>query len=630
MNLDTIPKILYENSQKWANEPAMRNKERGIWREYTWKEVYKQVKYLSLGLTRLGLAKGDKAIVIGDNMPELFWAGFAVQVAGGINIGVFVDSIPQEIKFIVNHSDAKFAIVADQEQTDKLLQIKHEIPQVEKIIYWDAKGLAHYDDPLLMDFGQLKQIGSDYDKECPGTFEENIRKSKGEDICAYYYTSGTGGIPKAAMLTYDAIMASSKAHIEKIKLRRRDELVSCFPAAWIPDTIFATVPHLITGAKLNFPEEPETLQEDLREVGPHVVAYGPKQWESLSALIEFKISDGVALQRFFYRLFQPSGFKRADFKVLGKKPSLPWKFLFALGDLLVFKRILDKVGLRRVRVAITGSASMSTETFRFWRALGLELRQIYAGTESGLVSGHEDGDVKDETVGRIAEGVDVKISDQGEILVKGPGTFSGYYKDSEKTKEVLEEGWFHTGDAGYVREDGHLVFLDRLSDVKELANGHKYAPQYIEGLLRSSPYIKDTLVIGDQDKRFISTIIDIDFDNVGKWAESHHISYTTFADLSQKKEVAGLIRKDIDRVNEKLESWLRIKKYVLLHKEFDPDEAELTRTRKLRRGFMEKRYLDLINAIYADQEEILIEAEVKYQDGRIGTVKTPIKIVMVN
>jgi long-chain acyl-CoA synthetase len=627
MSNDTIPKIFAENCQKWGDKCAMRNKDRGIWQVYTWRDVYEKVKNISLGLMALGLTRGDKVVIIGDNVPEWFWAMFATQAAGGISVGIFVDAVPQEVKYITDHSDAKFAIVADQEQTDKFLQIKSEVSQLKKIIYWDAKGLVHYDDSSLMDFEQLMQIGQEYGKKHLGIYEESVTEGKGEDICAYYYTSGTSGLPKGAMVTYNAIIASVNAFIMKAEIDEKDEFVSCFPAAWIGDTLFATIPHVVSGAKLNYPEEPETLQEDLREIGPRVVAYSPKQWESLSALTEFKISDGGALQRFFYNLFLPIGFKRADFRSAGTKPNMIWRLLFVLGDLLVFKRVLDKLGLLYVRVSITGSAAMSDETFRFWRALGLELRQIYASTESGFVSGHDKGDIKDETIGKIASGVRVKISDQGEILVSGPGLFCGYHKDSEKTKEVLKDGWFHTGDAGYIREDGHLVCLDRLADLRELSSGQKYAPQYIEGLLRTSPYVKDALAIGNKEKAYISTIININFDNVGKWAETHHISYTTFADLSQKKEIAGLIKKDIDRVNKKLVDPMKIKKYVLLYKEFDADEAELTRTKKLRREFMEKRYSDLIECIYTDKEEVPIEADVKYQDGRTGKIKTAIKIV---
>lgn len=627
MSIDTFPKILAENCQKWGSQCAMRNKDRGIWQEYTWGDVFRKVKDLCLGLMALGLKRGDKVVIIGDNVPEWFWTMFAIHATGGISVGIFVDAIPQEVKYITNHSDAKFAIVADQEQTDKFLQIKSELPQLKKIIYWDPKGLAHYDDPFLIDFEQLIQMGQVYGKNHPGIYEESIANGKGEETCAYYYTSGTSGMPKGAKVTYNAIIASVNAFITKAEINQRDEFVSCFPAAWIGDTLFATIPALVSGAKLNFPEEPETLQEDLREIGPTIVAYSPKQWESLAALTEFKILDGGALQRFFYNLFLPIGLKRADFRSTGAKPNILWKFLFILSDLLVLKRLLDKLGLRYTRVPITGSAAMSDETFRFWRALGLELRQIYASTEAGLVSGHDRGDIKDETIGKIASGVEVKISDQEEILVRGPSLFSGYHKDPEKTKEVLKDGWFHTGDAGYIREDGHLVFLDRLADLRELSSGYKYAPQYIEGLLRTSTYIRDALAIGDNKRAYVSTIININFDNVGKWAETHHISYTTFADLSQKKEIAGLIKNDIDRVNKKLMDPIKIKKYVLLHKEFDADEAELTRTRKLRREFMEKRYSDLIEAIYMDREEVPIEADVKYQDGRISKVKTAIKIV---
>jgi long-chain acyl-CoA synthetase len=626
MQADTIPKLFLEDKKKWGSEVAMRQKDRGLWKEYAWNDVYNYVKYLSLGLRNLGLNKGDKAVIIGDNTPEWTWAYLATMAAGGITVGIFVDAIHDEIKYVVNHSDAKFAIVQDQEQVDKFLDLEKEIPKTEKVIFWDAKGLVHYNNPILMDITEVMKIGRSYEKKHAGAFEDFISRGKKEDVASFYYTSGTSGLPKAGMITHEAMLFSSRAYLSKTNLNQKHNLLSSMPAAWIGDSLFSTIPHLIGGAKLNFPEEPETIQEDLREIGPHVVINGPKQWEGLVAQTEFKISDGGRLQRFVYRFLFPIGLKRAELKVQKERPGVLWKLLFYVGDVIVFRPLLDKLGLRRVKIAITGSAAMSDETFQFWRAVGLELRQMYASTEAGFICGHDRDDIRDDTIGTSAPGVKVDISSEGEIIVKSPGLFSGYFKNQEKTEEVLKNGWFHTGDAGLFHENGHLVFIDRLDDLKELATGHKYSPQYIEGLFRTSPYIRECVVVGGKENDYIIVLVDIRFDNVGSWAESKHISYTTLADLSQRDEVGELIKKDAKRVNRRLEKALKIKKFIIFNKELDPDEAEITRTRKLRRGLMEKRYAELIYAIYSGAGEFNIESVVTYQDGRTSRMIMPIKV----
>ncbi|MFC1937110.1 AMP-binding protein [Chloroflexota bacterium] len=626
----TIPKLIRRNREKWGGRTAMCMKRFGIWQRYSWNEYYDNAKYFSLGLISFGLQRGDKVCIIGDNEPEWLWGEFAVQAAGGIATGIFVDSIPSEVKYIAEHSDARFAIVNDQEQTDKFLEIRDELPLLKKVIYWDPKGLKNYDDPILTSFAEVIRIGKEYEKTHPGLFEQNVEKGGEDDTAFIYYTSGTTGLPKGAVLTHRALIHTARGFVDRYPLNEKDDLISNFPAAWVGDSFFATIPHLLTGARLNFPEEPETIAEDTREVGPNFVIYGPRQWEGLVSEIQVKMMDANPLKRFCYHLFLPVGHKIADLNFQGKTPNLFWRAVYQLAYVLLFRPLKDRLGLTKIRFAVTGSSVLSLDTFRLIHAIGIELRQNYASTEAGFISSHGEEDIKFESVGRPALGTEVRVTDEGELLVRSDCMFSGYHKDAEKAKVTLIDGWCHTADAVHINDEGHLIFLDRLEHLGELSSGIKYAPQYIEGRLRFSPYIKDVMVIGGKDKEFVSAIINIDFAMVSKWAERNHIPFTTFVHLSQKKEVAELVQKDLSRVNSYLPEATRVRKFVLMHKEFDPDEAELTRTRKLRRDFMEKRYKQLIDAMYHDKEDIMVEAPVTYRDGRKGMVTTSIKVRTVS
>ena len=625
-NLDTIPKLIRRNCERWSRRTAMCMKNFGIWQRYSWAEYYEKVKHFSLGLLSLGMEPGDVVDIIGDNEPQWFWGEFATQAAGGTVTGIFVDSIPSEVKYVAEHSGAKFAIVNDQEQTDKFLEIKDELPLLKKVIYWDPKGLRDYDDPLLASFNEVIALGKEYEKTHPGLFEQNVERGKGDDIAFIYYTSGTTGLPKGATLTHQALINTARSFVSRYPLSEDDDLISNFPAAWVGDSFFATIPHLLSGARLNFAEEPDTIAEDTREVGPNFVIYGPRQWESLVSEIQVKMFDAHPLKRFVYHLFLPVGYKMADFNFEGKTPNLFWRALYGIAYILLFRALKDRLGLSRVRFGVTGSSVLSLDTFRLIHAIGVELRQNYGSTEAGLISSHGKGEIKFESVGRPALGTEVRITDDGELLVRNDCMFNGYHKDARKTTETLVDGWCHTGDAVNIDDDGHLLFIDRLEHMGQLSSGIKYAPQYVEGRLRFSPYIRDAMVIGGKDKDFVSAILNIDFAMVGKWAERNHIPYTTFVDLSQKEEVADLVRKDLARVNSYLPEPARVRKFVLLHKEFDADEAELTRTRKLRREFMEERYRDLIEAMYKDGRKIQVKAPVTYRDGRKGVVATSIKV----
>ena len=512
---ETIPQIIKSNCVKWGANTAMSMKMFGVWRRYSWQEYYNHVKYFSLGMISLGLKRGDVACIIGDNEPQWFWAEFAVQAAGGIATGIYVDSVPSEVKYIAEHSDAKYAIVNDQEQTDKFLEIKAELPLVEKIIYWDPKGLRNYEDPLLISFDNVLELGKEYEKTHPGLFEANVDSGKGDDVAFIYYTSGTTGLPKGAIITHRALITTAQGFANRYPLNEKDNLISNFPAAWVGDSFFATVPHLLTGAILNFPEEPETIAEDTREIGPNFVIYGPRQWEGLVSEIQVKMLDAYWLKRLTYKLFLPIGHKIADMKFAGKTPNLLWRILHFFAYLALFRPLKDRLGLSKVRFAVTGSSVLSLDTFRLIHAIGIELRQCYASTEAGLISSHGKGEIKFESVGRPALETLVRITGEGELLVNSDCMFTGYHKNKEKTVVTLIDGWCHTGDAVNLNEQGHLIFMDRLEHMGILKSGAKYAPQYIEGRLRFSPYIKDAMVIGGKDKDYVSAIVNIDFAMVG-------------------------------------------------------------------------------------------------------------------
>jgi long-chain acyl-CoA synthetase len=625
-NWDTIPKLIRRNYQRLGSLTAMCMKRFGVWQRYSWQDYYHRVKYLSMGLVSLGLKPGDVVCIIGDNEPEWFWGEFAVQAAGGIATGIFVDSTPAEVKYIVAHSGARFAIVNDQEQTDKFLEIRDELPSLERIIYWNPKGLKNYDNPILTSFTEVMKMGRLYEETAPGSFEQRVAAQTGDDIAFIYYTSGTTDLPKGAKFTHGALLNSARKFIRRYPMNERDELVSNFPAAWVGDSFFATLPHLLSGARLNFPEKPETIAEDTREVGPTLVTYGPRQWESLVSDIQAKMIYASSLRRFIYSLFLPVGHKITDAELQGEDLSLFSRAVHQIAYLVLFRALKERLGLSRVRFAVTGGSVLSPDTLRLIHAIGVELRQNYVTTEAGFIASHGSGEVKLESVGRPALGTEVRISDAGELLVRSDSMFSGYHKDPDKTAAVLAAGWYHTGDAVNIDEDGHLVYLDRLEHVGELSSGVKYAPQYIESQLRFSPYIKNAIVIGGQDREFVCAIINVDFAVLAKWAEHHGVTYTTFADLSQKAAVADLVREDLLRVNSYLTEPARVRKFVLLHKEFDPDEAELTRTRKLRRAFIEERYRDLISTIYRGGEEMQVKVPVTYRDGRKGVLGMAIKI----
>jgi long-chain acyl-CoA synthetase len=624
---NTLPKLLKKNAEKYGDQKiAMRVKDRGIWQRFTWKDYYENVKYFSLGLISLGMRRGDKVSILGENKPEIFWSELGVQAVGGTVVGIYTDCTPPEVKFFVMDSDSTFVVAHDQEQVDKLLQIKDDLPLVKRVIYWDPKGLWNYEDPVLISFSQMLELGKEYENSHRGLFEESVENGEGEEIALICYTSGTTGLPKGAMISHRGLVAIAQAWRDVDHWADSDRYVSFIPPGWIAEQAVGVAGQLVSGMEVNFPEEPETVQENIREIGPSILFFAPRLWENINRMVQAKITDTSALRRWIYHFFLPIGYKTAELRSSKKRLSLFWKFSNSIAHGFLFRSLRDRVGLSRIRCAYTAGSAVSPEILNYFQAIGVNIKQLYGGSEQGLVTIHLDGEIKYETCGPPMPGVEVRLSPEGEILVKGDNIFSGYYKNLEATQEKIREGWYYTGDFGHIDDDRHLVVIDRMEDLKELKGGRKFSPQYAEIRLRFCPYIKDALVIGGEDKDYVTAIINIDLDNVGRWAEARRIPYTTFTDLSQKLEVVELIKKDIQRINKFLPEWSRIRKFVNLHKEFDADEAELTRTRKLRRTFVESRYNDLITALYGKDREYHVEASITYRDGRKGVIKTAIQI----
>ncbi|NWG17212.1 MAG: AMP-binding protein [Chloroflexi bacterium] len=628
--MDTLPKVFLRSVAKYGERIAMRKKRYGIWQEYTWQECYRHVHDFCLGLVSLGLQRGEKVAIIGENDPEFYWAEIAVHAGGGTTTAIFTDASPQELGYIVSNSDAVFLLAHDQEQCDKALELREKMPNIRKVIYWEARGLWSYEDPWLMSFEAVEQLGQQYAAQHPGVFEQLVAEGKGEDFAIYSYTSGTTSLPKGAMIRHRNLLHANW-NIEDIAPRYpTDNYVSFSPLAWITEQSLGLTAHLLYGFQVNFPEGPDTVQNDIREIAPSTLLFPSRIWEGMARTMQVRINDSSWLNRLMYRLFLPVAYRIIDLEDERRPVPLHLRLLRLVGEFAVLGPLRDKIGMTRARDAITSGAALSPDILRFFRAVGVELKSLYGSTEMQVATMHYPRAVKLATVGVPAPGVEVKIAEDNEIRVRSRAVFGGYYGDDKKTAESFDEdGFFRTGDAGYVDPDGHLIYLDRVSDMIQLANGESFSPQYIEGRLKFSPYIQDVMAVGGFDMHFVTAIININFESVARWAEKNRISFTTFVDLSQKPQVYDLIKKEVERVNETLPPAARIKKFVILHKTFDADEAELTRTRKLRRRALEQKYGQMLDAMYGNQDAVLVSAEVKYRDGRTGTVETAVRVCTV-
>lgn len=624
---DTLPKLIIRNAQKYGQRRiAIAEKDYGIWQSYTWAEHLRQIKEFALGLASLGFQRGDKLAIIGDNRPQLYWALSAAQCLGGIPVPLYQDAIAEEIAYILDHSEAKVVVTEDQEQTDKILEMKERLPKIEWVIYDDPRGMRRYEFPFLLSFVRVQELGRELERKDPEFFEREVAKGKGDDIAIIPYTSGTTGWPKGVLLTHRNLISSALNWMAVQPVTESDRFMAYLPMAWIGDTIFSVAIATLAGAAVYCPEEVATVQKDLREVGPTLLFAPPRIWENTLTQVQVKLEDSDWLKRRLADFFISLGMKVAERGIKSEPVPWHWKVLHRIGDWLVYGMLRDHLGLRHVRAAFTGGAALGPEVFLFFRGIGVNLKQVYGLTEcSAIAVMHRDEKVKLDTVGPPLPGVEVRISEEGEVLIRSAGLLQGYYKNPEATGKTLRDGWLHTGDAGFFDADNHLVIIDRVKDVSRLLDGTVFAPQYLENKLKFSPYIKEAVAIGE-GRPYVTAFINIDMGSVGNWAERRGIPYSGYPDLSQKSEVYDLIHNEILKVNQSLPPEQRIKKYVILHKELDPDDAEITRTRKLRRGFVHQKYANIIEALYGEEREVTVKALITFEDGRRAEVERVLRI----
>jgi long-chain acyl-CoA synthetase len=629
---DTFPKLARANAERLADRVAIREKDLGIWQSYTWRHYLERSRRIALGLASLGFARGDKTAIVGDNRPELYWAVLATQALGGVPVPLYQDSSEKELSYVVDHAGARFAVAEDQEQVDKLLQVRAHCPRLEFIVYDDPRGLRAYSEPGLLSLAELEERGDKFAVGHPGHFDDEVARGRGEDTAVICYTSGTTGAPKGAMLSHRNLIEMARIASEREGLRPDDEALAYLPMAWVGDHMLSYAQAIVTGFTINCPESAATVLHDLKEIGPTYFFAPPRIWENLLTNVLIRIEDAArpkrALVHLFLRLAQDLERRR-----LAGQP-LPWlpRLLAPLGHLLVHGPLRDNLGLRRIRVAYTAGEAIGPEIFVFFRALGINVKQLYGMTEASVfVAVQKDGDVRLDTVGTPMPQVEVKISESGEVLFRSPGVFQGYFKNPEATRQTLEDGWIHSGDAGFIDASGHLKIIDRAKDLGRLADGTMFAPKYLENKLKFSPFIKEAVTMGP-GRPYVTALINIDLGSVGNWAERRGIAYTSYTDLSQKPEVYDLIAQEVMRVNRSLAAedevlrGAQIRKFLILHKELDPDDEEITRTRKVRRGHIGEKYAALIEALYGDRQRVEVEARVTYEDGRTGTVRAAVAI----
>jgi len=628
---DTFPKLVRDNAERFGSRVAIREKDYGIWQSYTWRDYFDQARLIALGLASLGFARGDKTAIIGDNRPQLYWAVMATQALGGVPVPIYQDSVEKEMQYILDHAEARFAVVEDQEQVDKLLHVKAQCPRLESIIYDDSRGMRGYSEPSLMSLTELAERGRKFEVGHPAHFDEELGRGRADDVAIICYTSGTTGVPKGAMLSHRNLSVTARNAAAFEGLQSDEEILSYLPMAWVGDHIFSYAQSIVTGFAINCPESAATVLHDLKEIGPTYFFAPPRIWETILTNVMVRVEDCAWPKRrlvdFFLRLAQAIEQAR-----LNRAPVPVWRRLLApLGHLLVGAPLRDNLGMRRLRRAYTAGEAIGPEIFVFFRALGINVKQIYGMTEASVfITVQKDDDVRLDTVGIPIPGVELRISPEGEVLYRSPGVFQGYYKNPEATRQTLEDGWVRSGDAGVIDHDGHLKIVDRAKDVGRLADGTLFAPKYLENKLKFSPYVKEAVCVG-QDRPYVAALINIDLVAVGNWAERGGIAYTSYTDLSQKPEVYDLVRREVERVNRSLAEdevlrGARIRKFLILHKELDPDDEEITRTRKVRRGYIALKYAALIEALYGEGGHVEVEAKVTYEDGRTGTIRADVRI----
>ncbi|MDG2592220.1 long-chain fatty acid--CoA ligase [Vibrio parahaemolyticus] len=619
-SLDTFPKVLQHNAKHWPEQVAMREKEFGIWREFTWQDYENRVKWMALSLQDLGIGEQDVVGLLGDNRPEWVWGELAAHAIKGYSLGIYQDSMHEEVAYLINYAKAKVVIAEDEEQCDKLLELGDEIPSVEYIIYCDPRGMRKYDDPRLIDVEQVYKKGQLIDKADPDKYLNMIAATKGSDLSILCTTSGTTSKPKLAQLHSGTFLDHCAAYLRADPRSPGDNYVSVLPLPWIMEQVYVVGQALISRQIVNFVEEQETMMSDLREIGPNFVLLAPRVWENIVADVSARMMDSTPFKQKMYKLGMSLANKALD---QGKRSKL--------AEWILLRALRDRLGFSNLSSAATGGAAMGPDTFRYLQAIGVPLKQLYGQTEMcGAYTVHQADDVDYDSVGVAFDNADVKVINPdsngvGEIIAKSSGMFTGYLNNQAAYDEDVQDGWMHTGDAGYFKDSGHLVVIDRLKDMSETSHGDRYSPQFIENKLKFSPFIAEAVVVG-KGRPWLSAIICIRYAIVAKWAEQKGIAFTNYTNLSAQPEVYQAIREEVLKVNESLPEAQKISKFILLYKELDADDGELTRTRKVRRGVVAEKYGDIIETIYSDSPKVDVDTVITYQDGTKTRIQTSLVI----
>jgi len=623
---NTLIRILARNAELLGQRVAMREKHLGIWQETSWSRLLDDTLACAAGMEHLGFDREDALLVLGDNRPRLYMGMLAAGMLGGYAMPVYPDATHDEIRHFMHEANVRFVLAEDQEQVDKVLDLGDQDKPIDHIIYDEPRGLASYPNPGLVSWDKLLAIGADRLRTEPKLRNALIERAQPDGPAVFVHSSGTTGKPKGVVLSHRNLLAGVGNAHRGGAFTFGETILAYLPMAWIGDFAITMGAGIAMHFTINIPERQETVLHDLREVAPTFYLAAPRSWDNMLTTIQVRMEDSTPLKKWLYDVFMNSALAAERRKLEGKQPGLKERLMRQLGEWLIFGPIKDQLGLTRLRSAFTGGEAIGEDTFVFYRALGVKLRQFYGQTESSAFNALQDAEeVRLHTVGRPLPGVEVKISDNGEIMVRSGSVFSGYYKLEKATQEALADGWLRTGDAGYVEPDGHMVVLGRLSEVVHTAQGERYIPNYIENRLKFSPYIKDVAVLGS-GRATLAAIICIDKETVGHWAEVRGISYMSYADLSQKPEVMELIATAVQRVNSILPDGLKLRHFVLLHKEFDPDDGEITRTRKLRRNVVEERYAPIIDAIYDGQKMVTMKARITYESGEVGTIERQLSV----
>ncbi len=631
--LDTFPKLLLHHARVRGDRPAMREKDLGIWQTWTWKELATEVRALACALAAQGFRRGDHLAVVGDNRPRLYAAICAAQCLGGIPVPLYQDAVAAEMAFPIQNAEIGFAVAEDQEQVDKLLEILPQCPTLKHIYYDDPRGMRHYRAPELMSYEKLLELGREAERREPGFFEAEVAKGAGVATAAMFFTSGTTGVPKGVVLTHHALIDRAIAAAQMEGLDDRDVVLAYLPPAWIGQNIFSYAQPFATGYCICCPESAATVMNDMREIGPTYYFAPPRVLEALLTQVSIRMEDAGSVKRWLYRYFMGVANRVGGAILDGKPVPAGERLLYRLGDLLVYGPLRNVLGMSRVRVAYTAGEAIGPDLFKFFRSIGINLKQLYGSTETSVfVCIQPNGQVKPDTVGPAVKGVELRFTPSRELVIRSPGLFKEYYKNPQATAEAKDtEGWFHTGDAGYFDADGHVKIIDRVKDVGQLNDGTLFAPKYLENKLKFFPYIKETVTFG-QGHDYVCAFINIDFEAVANWAERRNLAYSGYTDLASREEVYDLVRECVEKVNADLAQEpevanSQIRRFLILHKELDADDGELTRTRKVRRGFIAEKYQPLLDALYGGKDVCHIETQVRFEDGRTGMISADLRIV---